>query len=489
MGLRLPMLLVVLSVLHSWALAEERCVSPVAQVVSLQGQVKVTPVGERRWRPVQLRESFCAGDRVRIEAYSRAVVQLQEDTILHLDAGTLVTFSNIEPEQPSWFELLKGAIHLISRFPHRLEVKTPFVNAAVEGTEFVIRVEPEQALLWVFEGRVLFHNPAGRLTLTNGEAAVAEAGQAPRRRLVIEPREAVQWTLYYPPLIDLRSNIYPRGPEAQEIHAALRDYQAGNLLSALARLEQVPTEVREASYFTLQAALLLVVGRVDEARPKIQRALQLNPDYGTAYALQSIIALVQNQKEQALRLAQQAADLDPQSPIPQIALSYAHQAAFNIEKALKHAEQAIELFPGEALAWARVAELQLSLGDLDEAAKAAQQAVALEPDLARTQTVQGFAYLTEIKIDQAKTAFEQAIALDPADPLSRLGLGLAKIRQGDLKEGTQEIEIAASLDPNNSLIRSYLGKAYYEQKRGGISRDGVSYGQGAGSQRSHPLVL
>ncbi|ABA57571.1 TPR repeat protein [Nitrosococcus oceani ATCC 19707] len=450
----------------SWVGADERCASPVAQIVSLQGRVEVTPVDERRWRSVGLREKFCAGDRIRIEAYSRALVQLQDNTLLHLDGGTLVTFSGIEPNKPSWFELLKGAIHLISRFPHRLEVKTPFVNAAVEGTEFAIRVEPEKALLWVFEGRVLFHNPTGQLTVTSGEAAVAEAGQAPRRRLVIQPREAVQWALYYPPLIDLRPSVYPSGPEAQGIHVALRAYRDGDLLTALGRLEQVPIGAREASYFTLQAALLLVVGRIDEARPNIQRALQLDPDHGTAYALQAIIALAQNRKEDALRLARQGAKLDPQSSIPQIALSYVYQGRFNIEQALQHAQQATELFPGEALAWARVAELQLSLGDLDGAAKAAQQAVALDPDLARTQTVRGFAELTAIDIEEAKASFQRAIELDPADPLSRLGLGLAKIRQGDLKAGTEEIEIAASLDPNNSLIRSYLGKAYYDQKRG-----------------------
>lgn len=470
MRLRFPLFFVALLVLLSpWARADEHCTPWVARIVSFQGQVKVTPVGEDRWRPAQLRETFCAGDSVRIEARSRATIRLQGGTDIRLDAGTIVTFSSMEPKQSSWLELLKGTIHLISRFPYQLEVRTPFVNAAVEGTEFVVRVEPEQVLLWVFEGRVLFHNPAGRLTLTSGEAAVAEVGKAPVRRLLVQPREAVQWALYYPSLIDLRPAVYPLGPKVQGIHEALDYYQAGDLTSAFASLEQVPSDVREASYFTLRAALLLVVGRVDEARPAIQRALQINPRHGTAYALQAVIAVVQGQEKEALRLAHLAAELDPRSPIPQIALSYAYQSIFEIEKALVHAKKATDLFPADALAWARVAELQLSLGHLDEAAKAAQQAVARAPNLARTQTVRGFAYLTQIKIDKAKAAFARAIALDPSAPLSRLGLGLAKIRQGDLKAGTQEIEIAASLDPNDSLIRSYLGKAYYDQKRIGLA--------------------
>lgn len=86
-------------------------------------------------------------------------------------------------------------------------------NAGIQGTEFVVRVVPGEARIFVLEGEVLASNAAGHLRLTSGEAAVAEAGKAPRRLIVVKPRDAVQWALYYPPLIDYRESAYPAGPE------------------------------------------------------------------------------------------------------------------------------------------------------------------------------------------------------------------------------------------------------------------------------------
>ncbi|MGH8655468.1 MAG: FecR domain-containing protein [Gammaproteobacteria bacterium] len=449
--------------------AAEPCEPWAAKIVSIEGRVEASHIGEPRWVPARLKQTFCPGDRVRIESRSRAAVLLPNQTVLRLDEGTALTFTQVEPAEPSLLELLQGAIHFLSRTPAQLRIHTPFSAAGVEGTEFVLRVTENATQLWVFEGRVRFANAKGSLMLASGEAAAAQAGRAPQLRVVVRPREAVQWALYYPPLIDSRLSSYPAGPDALGIREALRFYRHDDLRSAFASLDTVPEEARDASYYALTAGLLLNVGRVDKARADLDRALKLDPKNATAYALPSVIALVQNQQEQALYLARKSEELDPQSPIPKVALSYAYQAKFDIDNALTNIEQAIALAPTDALAYARLAELQLSRGHLDRAVHAAKTAVALDPDLARTQAVLGFAYLTEIDIDQAKATFQKAIELDLASPLPRLGLGLARIRDGDLREGTQEIEIAASLDPNNSLVRSYLGKAYFEEKREGLA--------------------
>ncbi|MGH8659818.1 MAG: FecR domain-containing protein [Gammaproteobacteria bacterium] len=440
-----------------------------AKIVSIEGRVEVSRIGEPRWVPARLEQTFCPGDRVRIESRSRAAVLLANQTVLRLDEGTALTFTQVKPAEPSLLDLLKGAIHFLSRTPAQLRINTPFVAAGLEGTEFMLRVTEHETALWVFEGRVRFANAQGSLWLSGGEAAAAQAGRAPQRRVVVRPREAVQWALYYPPLIDYRLSSYPSGPGAQGTREALKFYRHDDLSSAFASLDKVPDAARGASYYTLRAGLLLNVGRVDEARADLDQALKLDPKNATAYALQSVILMVQNESERALYLARKAEELDPQSPIPKVALSYAYQAKFDLENALKNIERAIALAPTDALAYARLAELRLSRGDLDRAVHAAKTAVALDPDLARTQAVLGFAYLTKIDIDRAQATFQKAIALDPASPLSRLGLGLAKIREGALKEGTREMEIAASLDPNNSLVRSYLGKAYFEEKRGGLA--------------------
>lgn len=435
-----------------------------------EGQVEYSAPGESLWHAAQRGQTFCQGDHIHVGENSRATLYLINQTVLRLDADTHLTLTNIIPEKPSWLELLQGTIHFLSRVPHSLEAKTPFINANIEGTEFVLRVSMTQTDLWVYEGRVRFYNNLDSLAITQGQAAVAEQGKAPRRVLVVHPRDAVQWALYYPPLIDYQGQRL-QGPAAGVLHQALRYYRQDHLPQALRVLEKLPQAQREHTYYTLHAGLLLSVGRMEEARRDLHEALRMKPDDGIAHALQAIIVLVNNDKEKALSLALQSKHEAPDSPVPYIALSYVEQARFKLDDALNYGQTAVALARDDALAQARLAELWLMQGELDQAVKVARQAVVLDPELGRTQSVLGFAHLTQMATDEANAAFTRAIALDAADPLPRLGLGLAKIRQGELKQGRQEIEIAASLDPNNSLIRSYLGKAYYEEKRNPLAMD------------------
>jgi tetratricopeptide (TPR) repeat protein len=309
----------------------------------------------------------------------------------------------------------------------------------VEGTEGLIRVEADRALITIFDGQVLASNTAGSLMLTGGQSAVAEAGKAPVGRVVARPRDAVHWALYYPPVMLLAPGEAPP--------------------------KEDPGDPRFLAY---RAAQLLAVGRVDEAEGDIQQALKLDPGYSDAYALQAIIFVVQNEREKALGSAQKAVETGPSSATAHIALSYAQQAGFDLEGARASVEKAVNLDAFDALAWARLAELWSSFGRLGKGLDAAKKAVEIDPDLSRTQMVLGFAYLTQVKTTESRAAFEKAIKLDEADPLSRLGLGLAKIRDGNLDAGGREIEIAASLDPNNSIVRSYLGKTYFEKKQIGL---------------------
>jgi tetratricopeptide (TPR) repeat protein len=451
----------------SIAWAAGSCEIWVARVVSVQGTLEARGAGEARWASVALGETFCPGDAIRTLERSRAAIVLSNEATLRLDQNTTVTFSEEKEEQATLLELLKGAVHFFSRRPRSLRVLTPYVNAAVEGTEFIVRVERDQTLLTVLEGQIAATNPAGRLILARNESAVAQAGRAPVLRTVVRPRDAVQWALYYPPILDVRALNLSEDEDrwGSLVRSSYGAYRKGDLAWAFSVLEGASDNVQDPRFFTYRSQLYLTVGRIDDARSDIEMALHLDPGNSPAFALQSIIAVVQNQKQEALDLASKAVELDPESSTARIALSYAQQAHFDLEAALKSLREAVKLDPEDALAWARLAEIWLAHGYLGEAAKAAREAAALNPDHARTQTVLGFSFLTRMKTEDAKRAFERAIELDQADALPRLGLGLAKIREGELKAGRAEIEIAVSLDPNSSLIRSYLGKAYFEEKR------------------------
>jgi tetratricopeptide (TPR) repeat protein len=463
----LAALICVILLASSLAMAEP-CEKWVAKVVSAQGKVQALRQGENQWAPVKFHDLLCPGDRIRVLAQSRADLLLANESTLRLDQNTTVTFSLPEAEKTSVIEALKGAIHFFSRHRRNLKVVTPFVNATVEGTEFYITVEADRAFLSVFEGQVIASNQAGEIALSRGQSARVVGDQAPALHAVVRPREAIQWTLYYLPVLDYRpSDFQAASPGTWHalVQRSIEFYREGTLDKALETVSEIVEEIEDARFYTYRASLLLSVGRAEEAKSDMGKALQLNPMNSHALSLQSVIAVVQNEKEKALDIARRAVEADPESASARIALSYALQAKFDLEGALASLKESIRIDPENGLAWARLSELHLSFGNLKEAFQSADKAVTLNPRLARTHTVLGYAHLAQIKIKKSKEAFEKAIALDQADPLPRLGLGLAKIREGDLKEGRGEIEIAASLDPDHSLIRSYLGKAYYEEKR------------------------
>jgi tetratricopeptide (TPR) repeat protein len=442
------------------------CDPSVARMVSVQGTVEVRRAGQAQSQPARLNESYCPGDRIQVGERSRADVALVNQPVLRLDQNTIITLAGLKEQRASLIEMARGAMHFFSRLPRNLEVNTAFVNAGVEGTEGVIQVEDDRAIVTIFEGRVLAANQAGSLRLTDGQSAVAEKGSAPVLRAVVRPRDAVQWALYYPPVAYFRPDDF-RGGQAWEgmVRDSLEAYGKGDYQRAFDALKGAPADVTDPRFFAYRASLLLGVGRVDEAGPDLERALKLNPNYSEALALQSIVAVVQNDKERSLGVAQKAVAADPKSAAALTALSYAQQSNFDLEGARNSLERAVEADPNNALAWARLAEIHMSFAALDKALEAAQKAVALNPNLSRTQMVLGFAHLLRVNTTESRNAFERAIELDQADSLSRLGLGLSKIRESNFEDGRRDIEVAASLDPNNSIVRSYLGKAYYEEKR------------------------
>src|SRR5439155_26567332 len=113
-----------------------------------------------------------------------------------------------------------GALHVITRTPRPFRIKTPFINANVEGTEFFVGVDDAGARLTVYEGRLSASNEQGAITLVGGEQAVIARNQAPRKELIARSRDAVQWALYYPAIVDYRPGAGIAGTPGE---AALRE--------------------------------------------------------------------------------------------------------------------------------------------------------------------------------------------------------------------------------------------------------------------------
>ncbi len=415
--------------------AAARCTDPVGRLAALQGQAEVRRSGETAWKTAARDEAFCPGDLLHIGRGGRAAVVLENETVLRLDQNSTVTFG--APDRGRFLlNLLRGALHIFSHRPRALQVATPYVNGTVEGTEFLVTADDRQSRITVFTGLVIAANHHGRLNVATGQTVLARQGSAPVYDIVLRPRDAVQWTLYYPAILT----------------------------------DSVRSTDDDESTLLRQAAADLAAGRAREARDACTTLLANHPDNSRALALLAIIELTQNNRQEAASLARRAWDAAPRTAAAGLALSYARQAAFDIDGALAILTETLAAIPDNPLVLARLAELQLAVGARDDAVATAHEAVQLAPENGLARVVLGFAHLARVEIEQAQQAFNEAIDRDQLLPLARLGFGLARIRSGAVAEGRAAIELAAALDPGNSLIRSYLGKAYYEERRDGNAR-------------------
>ena len=425
--------------------AQQRCAQPVAIFESVRNNVLLLQASTRVPQPAVRRLAVCPGETIQVGSNSRAVILiLASNTPLALDQNSEFVITPAPSGTGSLVDLLRGALLFISRVRQSIEIRTPFVNAAIEGTEFVLRVQADRTVITVFEGAVRATNPLGTVVAAAGQQAVAVQGQAPQLQVIVRPRDAVQWALYYEAVLPTDS---------------------------FAQLAAIPEPARDATFYVRRAGLLLGAGQLDAARADLDQAQKLDPVNGNAYALRAIVAVALNDKPGALDSGRMAVERAPESLSARLALSYALQANLQLEAARDAATQATAISPKDGAAWARLAELRLMLDDVSGAVEAAQRATSLSPQVARAQSALGFTLLAQLKISDGRAAFERAIDLEPDNPLAHLGLGLAKIRQGRLTEGRGDLELAMALNPDSSLIRSYLGKAYFEEKREALAEE------------------
>ncbi len=459
------------------------CDGPAAKLVSLEGTVEVRAAGSGAWQPATPAQALCTGDTLAVRALGRAAVALPNEVVLRLDQGSVLTLKSFANEQPSELGLLQGALHVLTRFSKRFGVVTPYLNAMVDGTEFTVRVAEGATSVSVHEGRVSAENSAGQQKVTAGSSARAAQGQAPVA-LTLQPRDAVQWALYFPQIVQSSPTVVQGLPAAAQQAAQLASQ--GQYSQALAAWPAEVDALRNE-----RAGWLLGVGRIAEAEALLPPAdaAGTGPAAASALAVRALLQVVRYQTDEALATAQRAVASDPQSAAAQLALSYAWQARRDLPAALAAAQQAVMLEPAHALAWARLAELQLSSGLLREGEASAGRALAVNPRAPRAQTLLGFAQLLRGRDAQAQGSLEQAQALSPSDPLPHLGLGLSLLRSGKVAEGRREMEIAVMLDPGDAELRALLARAYLGERRDRLAADEIGIAKALDPRSPTPWFL
>lgn len=382
---------------------------------------------------------LCPGDEVQTGTTGRVAIRFDEKrTVVRLDGNSRTRILSGGTGDAD-VSLLSGLLYFVSSVRRHFEVDTPYIVAGIDGTEAIVGVRPADslAITVVREGIVSAYDhqrgQASTLRIAGGEAAFRSAGvpfqsapigslPPPFRELLIASDSAVDWAVYYPPI------LFARGADSSAVRSAITFLASGD--------------------YDLAAAAL------DAAH---------NATPAETAALRSIIAISRNRISEAQHWSELALQVDPRSASAQVAASYVRQAVGDLDGALRFSQSAAELAPNDAYAIARLAEMQMVIGDRRSALATANRALGIQR-VPLALFVAGLAELAASHYEIAEALFNEAITIDSEAPLPRLGLGLTYIRRGNIAAGTWEIERAVILDPRRAALRTWLARGYFDEE-------------------------
>lgn len=412
---------------------------PAARIVSTRGEVHIERADASAARIAQSGVDLDAGDTLITGNDGKAVVLLADETLLRLHRNTRFTLKAVD-RSAGWsrlgdllpaarrslesvYELLRGELWLLNKNPHaRIRIQSATLTAGVRGTEIGMRVAPDgRATIAVLEGQVLASNAQGAVTLGPGEAADAVPGAAPRKRLLANPEDAVQWVITPPPGLRIAA------PGDTGLAAAWRAVDQGRLDDARALLEPDAGEQASAGRLSLRALVAILQGRAADAeRASAQAVLHAPEDADAwvvrAYTLQSRLAL--DEAEAALR-------------------------------------RALAIAPQHLTARLNLVEVLFGADRFDAARATLAPALASAPGDARVNAIAGFLTLADGQLHDALARFDAAIAADASIADAWLGRALALLRDAEIEPAFEAIAAATALEPRRALFYSYWARMLY----------------------------
>ncbi|HEY5720122.1 MAG TPA: tetratricopeptide repeat protein, partial [Gammaproteobacteria bacterium] len=293
---------------------------------------------------------------------------------------------------------------------------------------------------------------------------VAAIGSAPVKTLLLQPADAVQWTLVVPDLLTAEALADGGSAALQQLAGQVVDAVRGGRLQAardlLAAAPPEPAAVHGRSL--LDAWLALHEGRPADARGQLEALVAQAPQQAAGWRLLALAALVLDDKPRAAEAATRATELAPEQPDGWVLRGYVAQARFDLDRAVDHVRRALQVEPAHVTALVALARLRFGQGYTAEARGLAERAVALAPGNGEALNLLGFVALGGGDTAVAAERFADAIEHAPGLAEPYLGLGLAWLRQGEVLAGLEALSNAVLLEPRRALLRTYWAKGLYE---------------------------
>lgn len=467
------------------------------KVLAVQGRVEVL-VGNN-WAPARVDQELPQGAQIRTGVRSRTVLLLADETMHKLASETLFELKSVR-QSSSWFPAATGVIDSLlslvrgrswirsKKTPVRVTIETPAVTAAVRGTEVGLEVRADgESLVTVVEGLVDLENPQGRLSLSAGEQGRARPGEAPTKTVLVNPRDAVQWTLFYTASVSPRD--YPfqdyspdqalaraEATVGPEIRAQLF-YDAGQLETALEVLEGASTPVAALTRGWVYLAL-------NRAREAIEAFGQVPADSRRARLGRSLAYLQLGDFELAY---QQVASPGLDARL-QIQRAWLDLLIGQVEAAREMLEAVDSQHRFYALAQGLLSDVLIVGNRQQEAVDAASRAVDSRPESSSAHLALSRALQSRLDLPGARRSAERALEQDPHFVPARLQLATLLFGEGRTKQAEELVRQAVLDAPNEAQAHSLLGFILLARGKSNQARESFEEALRLDSARSQPRL-
>ena len=287
-------------------------------------------------------------------------------------------------------------------------------------------------------------------------AALAEAVDDFNRAIELDPNFA----LAYVGLADshILQAVYSGLPENEMIAAA----QA-------ATDKALALDNRLAEAYTSLGSIEHSRNDYEAAEAAFKRALELNPNYVTAYHWYAVLLVRPlGRRDEALELFQKAAELDPRSPSILLGVGIGFAGVGRFDESLAWLHKTIEIDPDFASGYQWIGfHYWRNKGQLDEAARWLRKSVSVDPGSPRIVASLGQLFLDLGDLDRAEYWSDGSIELAPESFFSNLAMELFHLYRGDqsaaLEYGRRAFDTGNYLA---SVYRSFEPVRVHEMRAG-----------------------
>ncbi len=193
-----------------------------------------------------------------------------------------------------------------------------------------------------------------------------------------------------------------------------------------------------------------------EAMKAFDKAIELDPNYASAYAGRAGIYNWWEQYPKALKESEQAVKLNPNPAWGFNCRGCAHTGLMNYQEALQDFKKALELSPKYIWPYCNRSWTYFMLKDYHKALEDANKAIELDPEFSTAYFRRGRALASLNNLQDAVKSYDKAIELDPTFSWSFLHRGYALLKLGKNEQAMEDFKKAANLGNNDA--QSYLKK-------------------------------